>query len=260
MGIEEFSHDSNLSTQSITISNCDNFSESDKEFMYGDVEIIEVDGTGVLPTYEDMHDIIGIYSEKANFVIFEVIEICSDEEKDRFVGLDANATTLYKARITYDCLNNESVNKIIYVAKSGNAKLQPANQPLYNIGEKYATMFMNLSYDSWNTPLPELTFAVKEENEELYLYQIRFDFMKFANKNGKQLGKALNKSEQYEYTTTRNNPVQYVKKYTLNEISDFFREDWKSREYKINRLNNEIFETDMFDYSYTDDGDVIPLS
>lgn len=205
-----------------------------------------------------MQEIISIYSDKVNFVIYEIIEICSEDEKSKFKGLDSYSTTLYKARIEYDCLNDEPADKIIYLAKAGNSKLQPENQPLYNIGEKYAAMLMNLSFDSWNTALPELTFAVKEKNEKTCLYQIRFDFMSFVDINGKEIGDKINENEQYEYTTTKNNPVKYVRKFELDEIIGFLKDDWLNRKYTINRIDNEIFETS--DYSYTDNGDVIPIS
>ena len=210
-------------------------------------------------SYEDMQDIIGVYADKMNFIAYEIIDICSEEEQRKIKGTEQNNSTLYKAHIEYDYLNNVSVDKTIYLSKAGNSKIQPENQPIYKIGERYASMLMNLSYDSWNVALPELTFAIKKEGEEDFLYQIKFDFMKFYTKDGVALGEDIQKDMQFEYTSTDNNPVKYVRKYKANELSEFFREDWLSRNYTINMLDNSIFDTDMLGYEYTEDGDVIPI-
>ncbi len=229
------------------------------DFLCTDVELIETSETGVTATYEEMQDIIGIYSEKVNFVIFEILEFCSEEEIEQFEEMNADETTLYKARIEYDCLNNEPADRIIYLAKAGNFKIQPVNQPIYNIGEKYAAMLMNLAYDSWNVALPELTFACKEENDTECLYQINFD-LKFISADGKELGTELIPEKQYLYTTTSNNPVKYTRSFETEELSDYLKKDWIQRGYVIHSLDDRIFDTDTSGYSYTEDGDVIPLN
>lgn len=235
---------SETTTQSSLISDTD---ESNNHFLYKNVDFISVDGTGVMASYEEMQEILEIYAPKMNFVQYEIIEICSPEEKEK-IRKEKTNSMLYKAKITYDYLNCTPVDIDFYLSKAGNDIIQPENQPPYLPGEKYAAFLMNLSYDSWNVALPEMTFAVKDDG----LYQIKFDFMKFGDT-------AFEEIKQYEYTSTENNPILYVRKYNPDELSEYFRKDWESRGYSIKPLNDSIFDTDLFGYKYTDDGDVIPV-
>lgn len=249
-----------ISDETTVSSEKSSLTETKTQFLYKNVEIMENSGTGVLSTYEDMQDIIGLYSDKINFVRYEIIEKCTLEEAKKFVGLDENGTTLYKAKIDYDYLNDEAVDKIIYLAKAGNEKIQSKNQPLPDIGDKYAGMIMNLKYDSWNVALPELSFAIVEDGNEERLYQIKFDFMKLSDENDNSLGKAVSDDLMYRYTTTDNNPVKYVREYTVDELTNFFRKDWAERGYKIRKLDDKVFDTNTMGYTYNEDDDIIPVA
>ena len=233
--------------------------EDAENYLCGDVEYVDAPMAGEFNTYEEMQEIISVYAPKINFVRYTIYEVCTEEEKLNIQGKNYDGSTLYKANINYDYLNAQDVDKMIYISKAGNMLIQPENQPIYKPGETYASMIMNLSYDSWNVALPELSFSVKNIDDKEYLYQIKFDFMKFIVDGDIQIGQELKENEMFEYTSTKNNPVKYVRKYLSSELVDFLKSDWIKRGYTINPLDATIFDTDMFNYTYTENGSVVPV-
>lgn len=197
--------------------------EAEPQYLYNNVEIREDSGTGTPTSYDSLLDYLDPY-----FYEFTITKQYTPDEAFELTGEDMflNISTLFEAHIEYDWLNDTEVSMDILLAQAGNAESQIKNSPLYGIGERYIAFLAGFDPDSWNVALPEMIFAACGDSQCLHL---NAEQIKFITADGVQLGEEIPADEQYVYTTTSNNPVRYVRKYDISELSDFLRSDLSSR-------------------------------
>lgn len=208
---------------------------------YSDVELRVYNDTGSPQSYEELQNYISVYADCTNFVLYEITEQLSPEDAYALTGDEMYliSSTLYRARITRDLLSGSTADVGFLLTCAGTEKEQIKDMPLLSVGERYASMLPDFSTEHTNVSMPELTFAVYESNGTEYAYHLRFDKICFVDENGSDIDKGVSEDERYVVTSTANNPVHYVKKLLLDELTDFLRDDWSSRGYIFAPLNDE---------------------
>lgn len=203
----------------------------DSSPIYTNVEFNEVSGSGLPTSYEELQDYIRCY-EKVNFVRYEILGQYTPEEAVAVTGESyyKDSTTLYRALITYDYLNQRELNYEINLAKAGTPSRQIENDPLYMIGQSYISPLNRLD-ESTFVGLPGLVFSVYNIQDIDIAYQIRFENIKLTDDKYPNLDMGVLRGEELVVTSTENNPVKYVQKSLVDELSAFIREDWKARGY-----------------------------
>ena len=198
------------------------------QYLYNDVKIRKDAGAGSIDSYDLLVDHLEIYSGNMNFYEFTITKQYTSDEAVELTGSDIflSGSTLFSAHISYDHLSGSEENMDILLAQAGNAESQIENSPLYGIGETYAAFLSGFDPESWNVACPELIFALNDDTKCLH---INAEQIKLETPDGVQLGEEIPADEQYVCTTTSNNPVRYVRKYDIAELSDFLRSDWISR-------------------------------
>ncbi|MCM1333473.1 MAG: hypothetical protein NC084_13760 [Bacteroides sp.] len=202
---------------------------------YKNIEIIEPDpGTGSPQSYEELQDYLN--PEKMNFFAFQILDVYSPEEAYEITGDDMfvrDLTTLFKSTLTYDFLNEKSVEIEINIAKAGTPKRQYEGSPLYEIGEEYAAYFTDLDFnDTWQVACPEMLFTLKSDGMREYALH-SYACIDFSTATGTSLDLGVKDGEISVITSTENNPVRFVHQYDVIELAEFFREDWTSRGYSF---------------------------
>ena len=202
---------------------------------YDDVEILDDSATGAPQSYEELQDYLSVYSDRMNFVQYEITEQYSPEEAYELTGSDIflYSSTLYKARITRDLLNDEPKDIEFLLVSAGVAESQFKGFPLLSVGERYASMLLDSSFDTVNVKVEfsELSFALYSKGGTDYAYHLCFDKIRFVTEDGTDIDLGVSDAERYVVTSTANNPVNYVKKLYLDELVDFLRDDWTARGY-----------------------------
>lgn len=198
------------------------------QYLYNDAAIREDGATGSPGSYSELVDYLETYRGNMNLYEFTITNQYTPDEAVELTGLDIfrSSSTLFSAHIVYDCLNNVEADMDILLAQAGTAESQVANSPLYGLGDLYIAFFPGFDPDSWNVACPELLFAVRSGSECLHINAPK---ILFESAEGVPLGVEIPENEQYVLTTTSNNPVRYVRKYDVAELSDFLRNDWNSR-------------------------------
>ncbi|MDR0197595.1 MAG: hypothetical protein LBI36_05180 [Oscillospiraceae bacterium] len=225
----------------------------------GEVEISELNPwSGIRYTsYEDLMSDFGsgYHTSLLNFVKFEITGVYTPEEAVKITDNEnfssKHRATLYSAKIVYDYLNRKELDIEIVLSKAGNEDNQTEGSPNYMVGERYIS---NLRYfkDSLNSGLAQcgtdsyLTFAVYEINDiELAYYLYHVDLllddcvMNLSSDKYVNLDLKLTDGEEYVITSAKNNPVRYVQKSTVEDLTDFIREDWTERGFRFYEFNLE---------------------
>ncbi len=202
---------------------------------YDDAELREDSSTGGPQSYEELQDYLSVYSDRMNFVQYEIIWQYSPDEAYALTGNEIflYSSTLYKARLTRDLINGEAKDIEFLLVSAGTAESQIAGLPLLSVGECYASMLPNFSTETTNVAFPELTFAIYSKGGTDYAYHLRFDKIRFIAENGADIDMGVTENERYVVTSTSNNPVNYVKKLRLSELADLLRRDWTKRGYQF---------------------------
>lgn len=198
---------------------------------YTNVEFREEDGgAGEPQSYEELQDFLD--SDKMNFLAFRILDVYSPEEAYEITGDDIfyDLTTLFKAVLTYDYLKNEPVEIEVNITKAGTPQKQFEGFPLYEIGGEYAAYFTNMDLNAPRlVACPELLFTLKSDGAREYA--LHAESVDFITAEGASLDLGIEGGEISVITSTSNNPVKYVHKYDIEELAEFFREDWTARGY-----------------------------
>lgn len=199
---------------------------------YTNVEFLEENGgAGEPQSYEDLQDFLN--PEKMNFLAFRILDVYSPEEAYEITGDDIfihYSTTLFKAVLTYDYLKDEPVDIDVNISKAGSPQKQFEGFPPYEIGGEYAAYFTNMDLGkSRQVACPELLFTIKSDGAREYA--LHSESIDFTTAEGASLDLGIEGGEISVITSTSNNPVKYVHKYDLEELAEFFREDWTARGY-----------------------------
>lgn len=213
--------------------------------IYDNVAFVETEAVGEAASYDELDEWLLIY-DTVNFVKYEIIGIYTPEEAVKISGEDffKDATTLYKARITYDYLNQKEVDIEVNVAKAGTSERQIEGAPLYMIGEVYVSPLKNLdkyvnSEIAWCVGMGELTFSVYEVNGVDFAYQINSK-IRISDTQYDNLDVGLLADEEFVITSTKNNPVKFTQKSLLADLTDFIRKDWTAKGF--NSLNLRAYD------------------
>lgn len=200
-------------------------------------------GSEPAQSYEELARDLLLYNNSFNFVKYEITGIYSSEEVEKITKSDinGNSSTLYKARIVYDYLNQKETSIEINLARNGTATQQWRGQPLYNVGDVFVASLWDLDeYLSGGLTYvvadPELNFTIHEINGIKFAYY-KNDRIKFINSDSKSLDVGVLNSEKSLVTTTHNNPVEYTQKLLVDELTEFIRNDWRQRNFKFLDLN-----------------------
>ena len=210
--------------------------------IYGDVEFNKISESGGAVSYEDMVHNYPMVFENVNFVKFEIVGVYTAEEAMKITGewYFENITTLYKAVLTYDYLNQKPLNIKVNLGKAGTATTQFEGRPSYMIGETYID---NLIWDGGDNPNRVasggvFTFSFHTIKGIDFAYKIGFDYIKLSDSRFPNLDMEMFPEEKSVVTSTKNNPAQYTQKSVVDELAAFFKEDWKANGFKFYNFDN----------------------
>jgi hypothetical protein len=216
----------------------------------GEVEFIDNPWSGIrVYSYEElMNDSDRWYKTSSmNLVKFEIIEICPNEEAVKITGSDyfsdTGGATLYKAKITYDYLNQKNLDIEVYLSKGGNDKMQFEYSPQFVIGQRYISniswleefLASKTNYCGINFYLTFTVYEINGAEIAYYLFNHLTDghVMNLSSDKYVNLDLKLMDGEEYVITSAKNNPVRYVQKSTVEDLTDFIREDWTERGFRF---------------------------
>lgn len=218
---------------------------------YTNVAFREEDGgAGEPQSYEDLQDFLD--PDGVSFFGFRILGVYTAEEAFEITGNDvypSGYTTLFKAKLNYDYLNNKAVDIDVNIAKAGSSKIQFEGSPLYEVGGEYAAYFTNMDLEEPRlVACPELLFTLKSDGVRKYALHPMFGKIDFTTAEGTSLDLGIEGGEISVITSTSNNPVKYVHLYDIEELAAFFREDWTARGYtfKSSERGAKTEETECF--------------
>ena len=190
-------------------------------------------------TYEELQEYLD--TDNMNLLRFEILDVYSPKEAvavtKNTVFQDRGGATLFKARLTYDYLNDKPIDIEVNIAHPGTDKIQYDNFPLYGVGEEYIASFSRFDLNEADiVPVHELEFAVRSNGSEERAFHLRFGYVNFITPDGRDLDMGIPGGQALVVTTTKNNPIKYVHMYDIDELAEFFRNDWTARGYKFSKL------------------------
>ncbi len=207
--------------------------------IYDNVSFIEESATGAPISYEELQEYMGAY-EDISFVEYEILYQYTPEEAFQKTGSDIfiNSTTLYKAHIFYDYLNDTDVDLIVDISKAGMPDKQIKGNPPYVIGQKIISALSGFSRTRC-VAIPELTFLVYDVNGIDLAYHVDCSDITIDDDSFANLDMQLANEEVSFITTTKNNPVVFNQKSTINDLTQFIKQDWTERGYEFTNIIEE---------------------
>ncbi|MGN1399711.1 MAG: hypothetical protein ACI4WG_06925 [Erysipelotrichaceae bacterium] len=210
--------------------------------IYENVCFLDIPATGGVGSYEELQEYMNAY-EDISFVEYEIISQYSPEEAFAKTGdeIFKYSTTLYQAHIYYDYLHETPVDMTVDLAKAGMPNLQIENNPPYVIGQRIISALSGYNSTSC-VAIPELVYYVYDVNGVDLAYHVNSEEVvvesgAFANLNMELIG-----SEYSLMTTTANNPVIFTQKSSVDDLTQFIKQDWEMRNYVF-------FDVANFDYN-----------
>lgn len=206
--------------------------------VYENVGFSDMHGTGSVTSYEDLQDYMESYAN-ISFVGYEITEQYSPDEAALLMGEDIfiHATTLYKAHIYYDYLNDVPADADIYLAKAGLPEMQFEGNPPYAIGQRLMSAMSGYS-NTHCVAIPELVYYVYEINGVDFAYHVDNEETKIGSDEFPNLDMDMSDGERSLITTTSNNPVVFTQKSSAEELAEFIRQDWTARGYEFDDLKD----------------------
>lgn len=209
--------------------------------IYENAGFVERNSDGSPTTYEELQDFMTSYGN-ITFLEYEIIAQYTSEEAFEKTGKDIfkHTSTLYRAHIYYDHLNDTPVDITVDLGKAGLPDSQFENNPPYAVGQKIISDLTGFSSTSC-VAVPELVYFVYEVNGVKLAYHVSNERIVLESEAFANLDMELTDSERFLVTTTANNPVKFTQKSTVDDLTDFIRQDWKARGY-------DFFDVANFDY------------
>lgn len=210
--------------------------------IYENVSLLDVPATGKVSSYEELQDFMESYGD-ISFVEYEIISQYTPDEAYAKTGdeIFLYSTTLYQAHIYYDYLNDTPVDMTVDLAKAGMPDQQVENDPPYVIGQKIIAALSGFNSTSC-VAIPELVYYVYDVSGVDLAYHVNSEDVVVGNATFVNLDMDLFESERSIITTTAKNPVKFTQKATVDDLTQFIREDWKERGY-------DFFDVANFDYN-----------
>lgn len=210
--------------------------------IYENVSLLDVPATGSVKSYEELQEYMNAY-EDISFVEYEIISQYTPDEAYAKTGdeIFLYSTTLYQAHIYYDYLNETPVDMTVDLAKAGMPDQQVENDPPYVIGQKIIAALSGFNSTSC-VAIPELVYYVYDVSGVDLAYHVNSENVIVENAAFANLDMDLIGSEYSLMTTTANNPVRFTQKSSVDDLTQFIKQDWTSRGY-------EFFDVANFDYN-----------
>ena len=203
------------------------------EPIYGDLPFNQNSATGGASSYEV---VMSVDRQNLRLVEYEIVKVYTPEEAYEKTGKEyyLHTTTLYRARVLYDYIQDKEVDYYIDISEFGNKENQAKGFPEYEIGKRlFSPIYTDDSISYW-TSIGELRYMLCESKGIKLAYHIGFeqvrleyDYLKNAQPN---IDLAFNGEDRQGYiTTTANNPEYYTQKSTLQSLVNWFLTDWRER-------------------------------
>ncbi len=205
--------------------------EDNADPIYVADSFVDIQATGTPQSYEDLQDFIKPY-ESVNFLKYEIISQYTPEEAYEFSGDDMflYGATLYDIHVTYDYMNSQPLDIYTRLSSAGTPESQFEGFPPYLPGEVYACFLPDFDENQINYEFSELLFAIDCISEDVQAYHLGFEKINFVDQTGKSIADS-DFSPLSVITSTRNNPVYYVKKIQSDKLVEYLYNDWLSRDY-----------------------------
>lgn len=206
--------------------------------IYDNVKFMDMSATGGPTTYEELQEYIDIYDD-VSFVEYEILYQYTPEEAVEKTGSDIfkHSTTLYKAHVYYDHLNDTEVDLDVDISKAGMPNNQFKADPPYAVGQKLISALSGFNRTRC-VAIPELVFYVYDVNGIDLAYHVNKNDIAVNNASFSNLNMELAESEFSLTTTTKNNPVEFNQKSAVEDLADFIRQDWSQRGYSFTDVKN----------------------
>ncbi len=197
--------------------------------------------SGSAGSYEELRQYVNAY-EDISFVGYEIISQYSPEEAVKKTGDDIfkYSTTLYKAHIYYDYLNDTPIDMTIDLAKAGLPNEQVKDDPPYAVGQRIVSAVSGYSGTSC-VAIPELVYYVFDVNGTDMAYHVVNGGIIVRNASFPNLDMDIIGEEASLIITTKNNPVKFTQKSLLSELTEFIKQDWTAQGF-------DFFDLKNFDY------------
>lgn len=210
--------------------------------IYENVRFSDVPATGGVSSYEELQEYMNAY-EDISFVEYEIISQYSPEEAFAKTGdeIFKYSTTLYQAHIYYDYLHDTPVDMTVDLAKAGMLDQQVEDNPPYAIGQKIISALSGFNSTSC-VAIPELVYYVYDVSGVDLAYHVCGENVVVKSAAFANLDMDLIGGEYSVMTTTANNPVKFTQKSTVEDLTQFIKQDWEARGY-------EFFDVPNFDYN-----------
>ena len=210
--------------------------------IYEDFRFLDVPATGGVSSYEELQEYMNAY-EDISFVEYEIISQYSPEEAFAKTGdeIFKYSTTLYQAHIYYDYLHDTPVDMTVDLAKAGMPDKQVEDNPPYVIGQKIISALSGYNSTSC-VAIPELVYFVYDVSGVDLAYHVGGEKVAVQSAAYANLDMDLIGGEYSVMTTTANNPVKFTQKSTVDDLTQFIKQDWEARGY-------EFFDVPNFDYN-----------
>ncbi len=201
--------------------------------LYDNITYLNNPSSGEPCSYEELQDFMESYGD-TSFVEYEILSQYTPEEAFAKTGdkIFINNTTLYKARIYYDYLNDVPVDITIDLSKAGVSNRQIKDKPPYSIGQKIISPLSGFN-TSRCVAIPELVYYVYEVNGVKLAYHVGSENVAIKNSTLVNLDMELIESERSVITTTVENPVKFTQKSTVDDLAQFIKNDWNARGYNF---------------------------
>lgn len=230
------------SSPALTLNSSDYVLNANFTPIYDDVQFMDVPATGKVCSYEELQDFMNSY-EDISFVEYEIISQYTPEEAFAKTGdeIFKYSTTLYQAHIYYDYLHDTPVDMIVDLAKAGMPDQQFKDNPPYAIGQKIISALSGFNSTSC-VAIPELVYYVYDVSGIDLAYHVGNENVSVQSAAFVNLDMDLIEDERSVVTTTTNNPVKFTQKSTVDDLTQFIKQDWETRGY-------DFFDVPNFDYN-----------
>ena len=197
--------------------------------------------SGSADSYEELRKYVNAY-EDVSFVGYEIISQYPPEEAVKKTGDDIfkHSTTLYKAHIYYDYLNDTPIDMTIDLAKAGLPSEQVKGDPSYAVGQRIVSAVSGYNGTSC-VAIPELVYYVFNVNGTDIAYHVGNAEITVKDASFPNLDMDIIGEEVSLITTTKNNPVKFTQKSLLSELAQFINQDWTEQGF-------DFFDLKNFDY------------
>lgn len=225
-------------THKTALNSWDHVLQTSFEPIYENAGFMEISVSGTPDSYEELQEYMDSY-EDISFVEYEIVSQYSAEEAFEKTGDDIfkYSTTLYRAHIYYDHLHCVPVDLTVDLAKAGMPDKQIRNDPPYAAGQKIIAALSGFNSTSC-VAVPELVYYVYDINGVDIAYHVNCESIAVSDADFANLNMELADSESYLITTTDNNPVKFTQKSTVDDLTDFIRQDWEARGYDLFDMAN----------------------